>query len=93
MQLLPGRYTLEAAFVERLERHEKGARPRHLLHVNQLLTAPELAGCNIVLHLGNHHRDNGPGPGCARDLGNHANLHPLRFDLRKAGVQNPLTGI
>ena len=33
-----------------------------------------------------------PGLRCARDLGNHANLHDLSFDLSKAGVQNSLTG-
>ena len=87
------RYTLKAAFVERLERHEKGARSRHLLHVNQLLSTAVLASCNVVLHVGDHHRDNGPGLRCARDLGNHSDLHDLRFDLSKAGKQNTPTSI
>ena len=66
-----GRYTLEATFVERLERHEKGSQPRRLLRVNQLLAAPELACSNLVLHFGDHHRDDGPGLRCARGLWSH----------------------
>jgi hypothetical protein len=57
-----------------------------------LLAAAKLTGGNIVLHLGDHHWDNGPGLRCTRNLGNHTNLHHLRFNLSKAGVQNALTG-
>ena len=64
----------------------------HLLRVDQLLTAAELTRGNVVLHFRDHHRDNGPWLGCARDLGDHSNLHDLCFDLSEAGVQNSLAG-
>ena len=51
MQLLPGVTPSSPPLIKRLERHEKGARPRHLLHVDQLLAAAELAGGNVVLHV------------------------------------------
>ena len=42
----PRRYAVETAFEERLEKDEECARPRHLLRVDQLLAAPELARGN-----------------------------------------------
>ena len=50
-----GRYTIEPTFVERLEKREKSAGPRHLLRINQLLTATELACGDEVLHIRYHH--------------------------------------
>ena len=80
-------HSIEPAFVERLKCHEKRARSRDLLCVEQLLAAAELACGNIVLHIRDHHRDNGPGFRCTGDLGYHSNLHDLRFDLPEASVE------
>ena len=44
-----------------------------------------LAGGDDVLHLGHHHRDDGPGLGDAGHLADHADLHHLRLDLAEAG--------
>ena len=92
MQLLPGSHTVEPALVERLEKDQDGSRPRHLLRVDQLLAAAELAGGDEVLHAGDHHRDDRPGLRDAGGLGHHADLHDLRLDLPKAGLQAPLSG-
>src|SRR5689334_17152490 len=52
-----GRQIVNSAFVERLEKSEKGARPRHLLQVDQLLAATKLAGSNVFLYVRDHHGD------------------------------------
>src|SRR5687767_1847970 len=57
-------HTIEPTFVERLKSHKKGAGPRDLLRFEQLLAAAELTCGNIVLHIRDHHRDNGPGFRC-----------------------------
>ena len=85
MQLLPGVTPVEPAFVERLEKDQDGSRPHHLLRVDQLLAAAELAGGDEVLHPRHHHRDHRPGLRDAGDLGHHADLHDLRLDLPEAG--------
>ena len=57
MQLLPGVITFESALIEGLERHQEAARPRHLLGIDQLLAATELASGDVVLHVSDHHRE------------------------------------
>ena len=85
------RDAVQPACVERLEIHQERAGPRHLLRVDQLLAAAELAGSDDILHVGDHHRDDGPGLRYAGHLGDHSDFHDLRFDLPKAGLQAPLT--
>ncbi len=41
------------------------------------------------MDLRDHHRNDGPGLGDARDLGHHARLDDLRFDLRESGMHRP----
>jgi hypothetical protein len=60
--------------------------------VDQLLAAAELAGGNVVLHVGHHHRDDGERLGHAGDFGRHSGLHDLRLDLIEAGLQAALPG-
>src|SRR5215471_18086837 len=81
------RYPVEAALVERLEHRDQCAGPRHLLWVEELLTAAELAGGDIVLNVRNHHRDDREGLGYASGFGDHSDLHHLRLDLPEAGRQ------
>src|SRR6476620_12257988 len=88
----PRRYAIETALEKRFEKDEERARPRHLLRVDQLLAAPELARCNVILDARDNHRDNGERLRNTRSLGDHAWLHDLRFDLSKAGLQSLLTG-
>src|SRR5207302_7245134 len=76
-----GSYTVEASFVERLERCEECARPRHLLRVDQLLAASVLAGGDVVLNISDHHGDDRERLGHASDFGRHSDLHDLRLDL------------
>src|SRR5262249_22030530 len=85
------RYTVEPALEERLKEYEEGAWPSHLLRINQLLAATELARGDVILHVGDHHWDNGPRLGDTCDLGNHPFLHDLRFDLPEAGLEHSLT--
>ena len=84
------RHAVNAAFVERLQKREKRARPGYLLRFNQLLTAPNLAGGNVVLHIRHHHRDDRERLRDAGDLGNHPDLHDLRLDLAETrGKKRP----
>ena len=83
-------HAIEPAFEERLE-HEERAGPRHLLQIDQLLAAAELARGNVVLNARNNHRDNGKGFRYARGLGYHSLFHDLGFDLTETGLQAPLT--
>src|ERR1043166_8462328 len=53
-------YAIQATLVERLKKHKKSARPRHLQRINQLLAAAELPGRNVVLHVRDDHWDDGP---------------------------------
>src|SRR5215471_7026607 len=84
------RHAVEPALIERLEKYEKGARPRNLLRVEQLLAAAKLASCDKVLHIRDHHWDDGPGLRYTGSFGNHSRLHNLPFDLAEAGEQNSL---
>src|SRR5215470_14379167 len=77
-------HAVEPALIERLEKYEKGARPRHLLRVEQLLATAKLASGDEVLHVRDHHGDYGPGLRYTRDLRDHSRLHDLRFDLTEA---------
>src|SRR5712671_4444433 len=52
-----GRNAIKAAFVDRFEERENGARSQHLLRFDQLLATPELAGCDVILHARHHHRN------------------------------------
>ena len=88
-----GSNALESAFEEGLQVYREGAGPRHLLRINQLLSGAKLASGDIVLHIRDHHRDDGPGLGDTRDFGDHSDLHDLRFDLPEAGEQDTLAGL
>src|SRR3712207_5983262 len=81
------RDTVEPAFVEWLEKHKEGSRPRHLLWVDQLLSTAELASGDDLLHTRDHHRDDRPGLRDTGDFGRHSGLYDLRLDLPKAGLQ------
>src|SRR3954465_11356558 len=74
-----GDHAVEAVLVEWFEKHENGPRPGNLLGVDHLFAAAELTSRNEVLDAGDHHRDDGPGLGCARGLGRHPDLHDLGF--------------
>src|SRR5262249_53099513 len=83
---------VQPALIERLEKYEKGARPRNLRCVDQLFAATKLASSDKVLHIRDHHWDDGPGLRYTGSFGNHSRLHNLPFDLTQAGKQNSLTG-
>src|SRR6478752_10198769 len=85
-----GGYALEPALVERLEEREQRAGPLNLLRIDQLLAAAELTRRDVVLHIGDDHRDHSERRGDAGDLGDHAGLHDLRLDLVEAGLQAAL---
>src|SRR6266850_1630829 len=48
---------------------------------------PELARRDVVLHVGDHHRDDRKRLGHACDFGDHSGLHDLRLDLAEACLQ------
>src|SRR5216683_4950047 len=56
-----GSDAVEASFVEGFEKGYERARSRYLLRIDQLLAASELAGGDIVLNIGDHHRDDREG--------------------------------
>src|SRR4051812_47309361 len=85
-------YAIKPTGVERLEKDENGSRPCYLLGVDQLLATAELAGGDEVLHVRDHHRDDGHGLRGARDLGRHSDLHDLGLNLPKARLQALLSG-
>src|SRR5262245_28661488 len=84
--------TLEPAFEERLELHQKGARLHDLLGVDELLATTKLAGGNEVLDLREDHWNDCPRLGYTGDLVDHPLSPDLRVDLPEAGKQDPLTG-
>src|SRR5262249_2312224 len=86
------RHAVEPALIERLEKYEKGARPRNLRCVDQLFAATKLASSDKILHIRDHHWDDGPGLRYTSSFGNHSRLHNLPFDLAEAGEQNSLAG-
>src|SRR5829696_2132677 len=85
-------HAIKPTLVEGLEKDQNGSRPRHLLWVNQLLATAELASGDEVLHVRDHHRDDRHGLRHAGDLGRHSDLHDLRLNLPKAGLQAALSG-
>src|SRR5258706_15045323 len=85
-----GRHPLEAALVERLQKHEDRAGPGDVLRFDQLLAAAELAGGDVVLNRGDDHRDDHPGPGDAGRLRHQPLLHDLSLDLAETCLQYPL---
>src|SRR5262245_40378632 len=52
-------YAVKAAFEERLEKDQERAGSCHLLSLDQLLSAPELARGDIILDVGDNHRNDG----------------------------------
>src|SRR6476660_1018473 len=78
-----GRHALQPALVDRLHGNENGARLRDLLRLDQLFAAPELACRDVVLHIGNYHRNDRPRLGNAGGLGHHSDLHDLSLELPK----------
>src|SRR5579859_3711350 len=50
-----GRDVVEARLVQRFEKRNQRAGLRHLLGIEQLLAAAELAGGNVALHVRHHH--------------------------------------
>src|SRR5918997_2560082 len=81
------RDAVEAPFVKGLQEDEDRARADHLLRINELLAAAELAGGDEVLHSGHYEGDDRPRLGHAGGLRDHADLHDLRLDLTEAGLQ------
>src|SRR5258708_3029267 len=86
------RHAVEAAFVKRLKKDEKGTRPRHLLHINQLLAAAKLAGGNEVLHSCHHHRADCKWLGHTGAFRGPTDFHDLSLDLGETGLQGLITG-
>src|SRR4051794_30431408 len=83
----PRRDAFEAAFVKRFDIGENRARTSDILRLDQLLSTSELSGSDVVLHAGDHHRNDDPRlryAGCLRD---HADLQDLSLDLAEAGLQ------
>src|SRR5215470_6582632 len=52
-------YAIKAAFEERLEKDQERARSCHLLSLDQLFSAPELARGDVILDGGDNHRNDG----------------------------------
>src|SRR5262249_8376784 len=78
------RHVIHTTLIKRLKKNRQRARPRQLLHINELLRRPDLTRCNVVLHTGNHHWYDGQRFGNAGNLGDHAGLDDLCLDLPKA---------
>ncbi len=56
--------------------------------VDQLLATAELTGGDIVLHAGDHHRNDPPWRRHAGGFRNHSGFQDLRLDLTEAGLQS-----
>src|SRR5262252_8220115 len=69
-----GCHAIQAALEEWLEKDQERARSRHLLQIDQLLSAPKLTRCDIILDVGDNHRNDGEWLGNAGDLGDHSFL-------------------
>ena len=80
-------HPIEPAVIERLEEDEDGSRPRHLLCVDQLFAAAELAGGDEVLDPRDYHGDDGPRLRYAGGLGRHPDLHDLGLGLPEPGLK------
>src|SRR3984893_801289 len=85
-----GGYSLQTALVEGLEERKDRSRFCQVLQINELISAAELTGRDIVLNTRHDHRDDRPWLGDACGLSHHAPLHDLSFDLSEAGLQPPL---
>src|SRR5262249_585508 len=85
-------HAIESAIKERLKIDQKSARTGHLLWIKQLPATAELSGGDKVLHVCDHHRNNGPRFGYACSFGHHPDLHDLRFDLSKTSLEESLPG-
>ena len=90
MQLLPGVTPSIPPLKSGSRYDEQRAGPRHLLRIDQLFAAAELAGRDVVLDIRDDHRNDGERLRDAGDLGDHSALHDLRLDLPKAGLQASL---
>src|SRR5262245_14696527 len=84
------RHAVKAAFEEWLEKDQERARSWHLLSLDQLFSTPELARGDVILDVGDNHRNDGEWLRNAGDLGDHSFLHDLRFDLAEARLQASL---
>src|SRR5206468_7963124 len=80
------RNIVQSTLIKRLKKDQYGALARNLLRVDQLLAASELSGGDVILYLGNHHRDDGPGFGDTGHLSNHSGLDDLRLNLPETGL-------
>src|ERR1700737_5502125 len=85
-----GGYSLQTALVEGLEERKDRSRFCQVLQINELISAAELTGRDIVLNTRHDHRDDRPWLGDACGLSHHARLHDLSFDLSEAGLQSTL---
>src|SRR4030088_1242223 len=83
----PSGYSLETALIEGLEENKDCTRLCSALHIDELVSAAELTGRDIVLNALHDHRDDGPWPGDARGLRHHARPQDLSLDLSEAGLQ------
>ena len=83
---------VQAPFIEGLQEHQNRSRLSDLLRIDQLFTAAELAGGDVVLDTGYHHGNDGEGLGDAHRLGNHPDLHHLCLNLVEAGRERAAPG-
>src|SRR3954447_15108323 len=58
-------HAIETVLVERLHESEQRARPRDILRLEELFAGSELAGRDVILHVGDDHRDDDPWLGYA----------------------------
>src|SRR5215831_9057058 len=54
-----GCHAIKAALEERFEKDQERARSSHLLRIDQLFSAAELARGDIILNVGDNHRNDG----------------------------------
>src|SRR6202022_3736063 len=85
-----GGYSLQTALIEGLEECKDGSRFCQVLHINELVSAAELTGRDIVLNTRHDHREDRPWLGDACGLSHHARLNDLSFGLSEAGLQPTL---
>src|SRR3954449_9155939 len=69
--------TSETTLIERLEKDGERSRPRGLLRIDEQIRGLDLAGCDIVLNLCDHHRNDGDRLPDTGRFGDHARFQDL----------------